>query len=121
MQLRDLKATDHQTWPLFRSGREDESSIYFGETQVSAVPHGWQHQRSAELAGGTFQQPTQEAAGILTVDPAAPDQPRGLQHKPACILPTSYRAAYSSLQKALWHFDRRSNISETFLAAAPVI
>ena len=74
--VRDLKATHHPTWPLLqsRSGLEGKSSTSFGKTQVSAVPHRWQHQRRTELAGGTFEQPTQEAAVILTVNSAAPDQ-----------------------------------------------
>lgn len=75
--VRDLKATDHQTWPPLQSwsGLENESSTHFGKTQVSAVPHRQQHhQRRTELAGGTFEQPTQEAAVILTVNFGAPDQ-----------------------------------------------
>lgn len=116
--VRDLKAMDHQTWPLLqsRSGLEDESSTYFGKTQVSGVPRRWQHQRRTELAGGTFEQPTQEAAVILSQFCCT--RPNCLQHRPACILHTFYRAVYSSIQKVLWHFDRQGSISETFLAAA---
>lgn len=45
-------------------------------------------------------------------------RPNCLQHKPACIPQTSYRAVYSSIQKALWRFDRQGSVSETFLAPA---